>query len=223
MDMKRHLSLAAALLLGLTICQPVTAQAVAIAGLFNTGVDGSGALLGGGVDDPHYAIISQPVPGTPDFTLPAINGSWSPNDAVSRWIGPDQYPGGNNGDPGTYVYRTTFTLPGSVDLLSVMLGGQWAADNNGSDILINGVSTGQTAPAFFVPGAFSVTSGFLAGLNTLDFVVVNLTGTPNPTGLRVTGLAGTFELAAIPEAGSLGLLGLALAGLGLASRRRPAR
>ena len=196
------------------------AQAVPIVGLFNTGVDGSGALLGGGVDDPHYAIITQPVPGTPDYTLPSINGSWSPNDAVSRWIGPNQYSGGNNGDPGTYVYRTTFTLPATVDLLTVVLGGQWATDNNGTDILINGASTGQTSPAFFVPGAFTVTTGFLAGLNTLDFVVVNLAGSPNPTGLRVTGLAGTFDVVAVPEAGSLGLFGLGLAGLGLAAWRR---
>ena len=71
-----------------------------------------------------------------------------------------------------------------------------------------------------MPGAFTVTTGFLAGLNTLDFVVVNLTGSANPTGLRVTGLAGTFDITAVPEAGSLGLFGIGLAGLSFAMRRR---
>ena len=118
-----------------------------------------------------------------------------------------------------YVYRTTFDLTG-LDPNTAKITGQWSTDDLGGDILINGVSTGQsiTVPnAFTQFFSFSVLSGFIAGINTLDFLVVN---TPcgscdgvNPTALRVemTGTAATPLPAALPlfasGLGALGLLG----------------
>jgi hypothetical protein len=59
-------------------------------------------------------------------------------------------------------------------------------DNLGTDILINGASTGIANAAGFVSlTPFTITSGLVAGPNTLDFIVNNLPATPNPTGLRV--------------------------------------
>ncbi len=69
------------------------------------------------------------------------------------------------------------------------LAGRWATDNRGVDILINGLSTGQVNDnPFTALTPFEITSGFVAGINRLTFVVNN--GGPGypaaiePTGLR---------------------------------------
>jgi hypothetical protein len=65
--------------------------------------------------------------------------------------------------------------------------GAWAVDNTGTDILVNGVSTGVTSPGFGGLASFTITSaqGLVAGPNTLDFLMNNAPATPNPTALRV--------------------------------------
>jgi hypothetical protein len=68
--------------------------------------------------------------------------------------------------------------------------GGWATDNTGTDILVNGTSTGITCPGFvsLTPFILTATNGLVAGPNTLDFVMNNAAGAtdvPNPTGLRV--------------------------------------
>ncbi len=160
-----------------------------IAGLlFNTGVDSQGNLLGDSVDDPHYTIFSQPAGGSlTDQTVPA-NGfpipPWLPNEVDSRWIGPATNDA--QGPAGEYVYRTTFDLSG-LDFANweFQITGRWASDNNGTDILINGVSTGQTNGQFTAFSSFAVSAGFVPGLNTLDFVVQNSLGIESPVGLIV--------------------------------------
>ena len=80
------------------------------------------------------------------------------------------------------------------------------------DILINGQSTGYTTPnATFTFNPFSINGGFVAGVNTLDFVVFNEGG---PMGLRVE-MSGT----AVPEPASASVVAAA-AGLSIL-RRRP--
>jgi hypothetical protein len=68
--------------------------------------------------------------------------------------------------------------------------------------------------------AFTVGSGFVAGLKTLDFVITNGDG---PTGPRVDNIAGTAAsfAAAIPEPASVLLLGSG--GLALYRQRRRTR
>ena len=196
-----------------------TAHAVVISDLYNTGVDGAGTPLGGGVDDPHYAIFAQPGAGSlVDSTVP-VDGfpipPWVANDANSRWIGPATADA--VGPPGGYIYRTSFTLPVDVDLSTVLITGLWGTDDPGLDILINTASTSNTSSGFGSLTAFSITSGFVVGANTLDFVLHNSVG---PTGLRVDDMTGGFELLDVPEPGTLVLFGLGLAALGLARRRR---
>ena len=87
-------------------------------------------------------------------------------------------------------------------------------------ILLNGAATGFTFPVFngssFDP--FVISTGFVAGVNTLDFLVDNFGG--GPTGLRVE-LSGTADVAAVPEPATLSSADVAgLMGLGIAWRRR---
>jgi hypothetical protein len=193
-----------AALLGLTI----SAQANLIP-LFNTGVDAGGVVLANGTTpDPHYSLIAVPSGSSATLVLSSAGGfpigPWLGDNALSRWIRPNN--GGTSGqdsDPaGTYVFRTTFDLTG-LNPLTASISGGWSTDNNGSSVLLNGVNTGIAATSFtqfqtgFAP--FTISSGFVAGINTLDFVVVNGAGTSgNPTGLRVE-MTGNAAVAPVPE------------------------
>ena len=89
--------------------------------------------------------------------------------------------------PGDYVYQISFNLSG-FDLSTVKITGQWAVDSEGVDIRINGTSTGnKIAPFPPQPSEawhpFTISTGFVDGVNTLDFVVNRSSG-KFPTGLR---------------------------------------
>src|SRR3989442_1038489 len=108
---------------------------------------------------------------------------WLPNTSSAQWISPAA--GGNEMTidvPGVYVYRETFDLTG-FDLSTVTLSGSFAIDDASGRIQLNGVTVGPTSLTFTSMTAFSLTSGFVAGRNTLDFVVTNgpTGGIYNPT------------------------------------------
>ena len=162
----------------------------AVPGLFNTGVDGSGVSLPSGTVDPHWRITLSADSGFPGPDALVLNDSgfpippWLANDEFSKWIAPqaDQSVGNLEGD---YNYRTTFDVTG-FDPATVRVSGEWATDNTGLDIVINGTSTGQRNDGQFVVWTpFQVNSGFVAGVNTLDFKVNNAPTAVNPTGFRV--------------------------------------
>jgi hypothetical protein len=204
-----------------------SSEAATITGLFNTGTDTSNvALVGGdGLVDSHYSILSSTSAGfAGGQAVTYFNTSYVANDADSRWISisADGNPGHN-----TTVYRTTFNLSG-FNAGTAQLTGLWASDNNAS-ILLNGAATGWTLPAngtsFFFLHQFTISSGFVAGVNHLDFEVTDV---GPPTALRVDSIAGTAALAppstpGVPEASTwaLMILGFGAAGAMLRRRRPP--
>jgi len=197
--------------------------------IYNTGVDSSGTALVGEVVDPHYTIAGFAVnPGdtfitpTDAYTLNSTSSfpfpHWIADSDLSRWVAPD---GGNNVDDttvpdGYYKYRTTFDLTG-FDYTTAFISGRWSTDNEGWDILLNGISTGTLnrildPTSFQAWHGFSVSGGFISGVNTLDFVVKNdIQATGNPSGLRVEITSATA--APVPEPGTMMLLGSGLVGL----------
>lgn len=224
--MKLFNAFAPLLLAAAAIVTTATAsQAVPIGSLFNTGVDSSGTVLANFASESHYTLTSAPS-GSPATLRVATEANgfpippWLGDNSVSAWVGPS----GSldlSGPVGVYTYRTTFDLTGLV-ASTASISGQWSVDNQGFDILLNGVSNGSTATDFKSFYAFSLLSGFIDGLNTLDFVVENQGG---PTGLRVeaTGSADRtplFEEVPVPEPVSIVILGSGLLAAGLLRRKQ---
>jgi hypothetical protein len=206
-DFVKQLTLGALILSGLSYGGAVT-------GLCNTGETiCDGPFLGNGAIDAHYTIISGPVAGA---TYVESNPAWTAADPNSQWIGPaggaDQVPGG------FYTYETTF----NASTTNFVITGLWSVDNIGYDFILNGksllsqqISGGGLIPygypAFQNMTPFTITSGFVTGLNILDFVVQNgnfANDTTAPSGLRVSMTAATTST---PEPGTLGLTSLFLA------------
>jgi hypothetical protein len=135
---------------------------------------------------------------------------------------------GRIGDWTYFVFRQTFDLTG-YDPASANLTIRWAADdsgqifpisrswipafrlNNGSFVNYPGSSPGNPVSTYDFSMPQSITSGFVAGLNTIDFYVQG-NGQTDGFGLEVVSFT-----AAIPTPGAAALLGLG--GL-LAARRR---
>ena len=116
------------------------------------------------------------------YVAQQVNSYLAPG-PYSEWVVPDAGGAGNT-DSGAFVYRATFDLT-DYNPSSAVITGKWSTDNNGVDILINGVSTGFTSPdGMFATGytPFTISKGFVAEVNTLDFIVNNFYG---PTALRV--------------------------------------
>ena len=190
-----------------------SAQAAPI-NIFNTGVDANGDVVAGGtVGDEHYTLTSDPngtITGIKTATAISEGypiGPWLGDNSLSSWIGPNTVD--LVGPGGLFTYQTTFDLSG-LDHTTASILGRWATDDQGIDILINGTATGNTSASFGVFTDFTINSGFIAGVNTLDFVVTNGHG---PTGLRVE--ITNANAVAVDEPYALALLGLGLLGLGI--------
>jgi hypothetical protein len=174
-----------------------------VPGLYGTGVDDLGNQLPVNSMDSHYVLTgpSSPAYVTLQAGTPRLNNTWWPLDNSAPWIGP-QLNANQDAPSGDYVYTLTFDLTG-FNLANMVISGQWSSDN-GSSIYLNGVNTGFTTPYVPYPDGpftyiynFTLNSGFVPGLNTLEFHVYNESG---PTGLLVQNL--------VPEPATLWALGL---------------
>lgn len=207
--------------------------------IYNTGTDSSGTVLNNGSAVSYYALVLAP--SNQGTTLAVYNSSGSypgnvwaaPND-TSAWIAPASGGAYTNspatyGLPGNYDFQTTFT---SATAGLITISGQWATDNTGSGISIDGVAAAMTSSE--LPGAtgynsftsFNITGNVVAGNNTLDFLLANGTTSKNtdganPVGLRVQ-IGTAYVVAALPMPGTgplAALGGLAITGA-LVLRRR---
>jgi hypothetical protein len=180
-----------------------------VPGLFNTGVDDTGAALPDNSTDPHYVLLTNAhdtassaaiVQDSTAFPIAVPAGPWLANDAGSKWIGPLFNTAGAAGlaqGNGTYVYRTTVNLTGQ-DLNSVIITGGWSSDNTGVSIRVNDVDTGLVNDGNFgILHSITINSAnatFVDGVNTLDFVVQNADAVAGYTGLRVGNLRASAAL-----------------------------
>lgn len=147
-------------------------------------------LLADGESSDDWTIVF-PDGSTSDATAVAADGfpipPWIVNDIQSRWIGPEAEDA--SGPAGEYVFRTTVVLPAAgFDSERAALSGVFAADDQVSDVLINGESAGISGNGFDRLKPFLPTAAqglFQAGENTVEFIVQN--GTEGPVGLRVDG------------------------------------
>src|SRR5205085_7652774 len=127
-----------------------------------------------GLIDGHYKLVSSADPNSVATDAFVANSSaypippWIRNGPNSKWIAPLPNAAANL-NPGVYQYRTTFDLTG-LDPTTAVLNGQWAADNLGL-IQLNGVTVPNSASQGYRSFTiFSITSGFVQGINTLDFI-----------------------------------------------------
>src|SRR6185312_2768547 len=151
-------------------------------------------------------------------------------------IGPDNQ--NLDDDSGYYDYTTTFDLTG-LDPTTAVINGRLSADDETTQVYLNGnllpiTATGYVGGSGYVPAytfltPFSIDSGYVAGVNTLDFRVFNNpdylytppADDPNPTGLLVE-MSGTATASIGDTGASSAILLAGAAGLLLwSARRRP--
>lgn len=190
----------------------VSQTPISIPGLYNTGVDNSGHVLPPLSLEQHYHM-SGPAGSTVYVVTPVNNppfGQWAAAPAGSGWIGPNSTTNVFSPDPiGNYVYTLRFDLTGFNPGL-VRIAGLWMTDND-AQLYLNGAYTGfsKSGIGYSHTDPFLLSSGFLAGTNTLEFRVLNeIAVGPNPTGLVVSGLSASL----VPEPCSylLAFLGLSV-------------
>ncbi len=141
--------------------------------VYNTGIGTDGVALAPGTRDPHYVLTVAAQGTVPTNALVTENHSaWLANDNSSRWVSVVT-PGTANINGGAYFYSTTFDIngfnPGTAQLDINM-----AIDNLCTNVFLNGNPTAISFVGFAaLSPTFTISSGLVDGLNTLEFRTVN--------------------------------------------------
>lgn len=201
-----------------------SASAVVVTGLYNTGVGAGGVALaaGDGQVDGNYTIASTNLPGVSvgASVYTYKNPAYTAENPGSRWVA---YSGSPFAGVGSFAVSTTFDLTG-YDAASASISGLWGVDNEG-EIFLNGVSTGIVLTGIIVENfnqlhSFTISSGFVSGINTLTFGVYD---GGSPAAVRADALVLTANpvAGAVPEAATWTMLvaGFGLVGAGARRRR----
>ncbi len=148
--------------------------------LYSTGCSDGGGVLSPGQTDPHYFITASGAP----LTVMQNHPAWVANDSTSMWIGLSAQ-GTDNQPAGNYSFSTTFDMTGwladTAELSFIT-----AVDNELLNVKINGVSTGISSEGHDAfRGPFTIDSGFVSGVNQIDFIFQNGGSSANPMGLRI--------------------------------------
>ena len=220
----RNIILSGTFVLSSLLCAAPTLAAPLV---FNTGVDAAGVPLSGNAIDPHYSIVNSTAFGPSAYAVQAVDaptvitpGVWLLDNTTSSWLVPVvgvffvDVPGVTD----EMTYRTSFDLSG-FDFATGRIDGRWATDDSGLRIRLNGVEVpGVGVAQFDVWTPFAIASGFVAGVNTLEF---DTRSTQTPTGLRVE-MTGAFRpsTTAVPAPGGMTVAVLMLGALAGVIRRR---
>jgi hypothetical protein len=115
---------------------------------------------------------------------------WILNSSESKWLAPtsdqSETPSLCNVS-GIYVYRTQFDV-GNLDPATANIQGVWLADNIGRSISLNGIEVYQGSGGYTAFSPFTINSGFVSGVNTLDFTIEDF-DCPNGIRVEMTGTA----------------------------------
>jgi PEP-CTERM motif len=160
---------------------------------------------------------------TVDDAFPFGTGAWTANTAFSRWLQPGTSGSANSNTPLTYfAFQTTFNFNASIyNLATSSFGISTTADNQ---LQLFGGAAGTVAIG--APGAidnftidavdnftYSIGTGLVAGLNTINIVVFNAAGNAenfnNPAGFRLQVTERLTPFVPVPEPSTYGLMGAA--------------
>ncbi|MGH9759340.1 MAG: hypothetical protein ACREDR_23035 [Blastocatellia bacterium] len=165
--------------------------------------------LSTGVAD--WTLISAPaglpgsIPRTADVILTADkHPNWAVAQPGTQWIGAFPFARAADISPpaGDYTFQTCFSLCSGFE--SAILTLSMLNDNGVPAVWLNGMLTAVTAPTHFsgAPNNFTVTQGFLPGINCLSVIVTNDPGGPtgNPMGLDLHAVLNAVK-GACPDCG----------------------
>jgi hypothetical protein len=205
-------------LLGFAIC----ASAQLPIPIFSTGQG-----VGVATADPHWTYSlknnsATTITGNPIvLSPPNVAGAWVTPTGLSKWVStcdavqtlsclPGYAPGGPfvfgaYTVPLTVTYSTTFSMAG-LDPNSAQLTINWSTDDCGLTVSLNGVpkSPGFPCGGWTTMHSVTITSGFVAGTNTLSFQTTNADNGFEGIVVDVVGQANPIDAAQVDYAANLG-------------------